>query len=179
MSEDGKDGAVGKGEGPAGEGRALPLQPHLDLENYVPALITFLANKISYGASLTYRELFGLGVNDWRCLSQLAIEPWISPNRICQVIGLDKAAVSRSIRVLEEKALVEVRSSRERSRFHEVALTEAGAALHDRILTVALERERRLTADLDPDERTVLLRALNKMHARISVVNGPIDLDGL
>lgn len=174
MDEDGKDGEVVDGRGAA---RSPSPRSHLDLEDYVPALITFLANKISHGASLVYRDLFGIGVNDWRCLSQLAIEPWISPNRICHVIGLDKAAVSRSIRVLEDKGLVEVRSNRDRSRFLEVALTEAGAALHDRILAVALERERRLTADLEPEERVVLLRALNKMHARIGAVNGPIDLD--
>ena len=150
---------------PATEG---PEHRSLDLENYVTALIVHLANKISHGASLLYRERFGIGVNDWRCLVQIAIEPGISPNRICQVVGLDKAAVSRSVRALEEKALVEVRASAERSRFLEIALTDAGRTLHDRILEIALEREARLLADLDPDERAALIRALTKMTRSVA-----------
>ena len=150
--------------------------PVLDLDAYVPGLITFLANKLTHGASALYRRHFGVGVIEWRCLSQLALEPWIPPGRIVQVIGLDKAAVSRSIRALERQGLVKVRSSRQRSRFLEMALTEKGRALHDRILAVALERERRLLMDLSGEERSILLSALNKMHDRMAEVNAPLDV---
>lgn len=147
----------------------------LDLERYVPALITFIANKLTHGASALYRRQFGIGVIEWRCMALLAIEPWIAPGRICQVIGLDKAAVSRSVRALENNDLVAVRANSQRSRFHEIALTEKGRALHDRIIRLALERERRLLADLEPDECETLIRALNKLHRRIPFVNAPID----
>ena len=70
----------------------------LNLDNYVPAYLTYLAGKISSSASATYRPKFGVGITDWRIMALLATEPWISAGRVCDVIGLDKAAVSRSVR---------------------------------------------------------------------------------
>lgn len=148
----------------------------LDLERYVPALLVFLANKITNGSSNLYRKHFGVGVIEWRCMALLALEPWISPSRICQVIGLDKAAVSRSVRSLKDKGLVEVRSSTQRSRFLEIALTPEGCRLQDRIIRVALERERRLLADIAPEELELLVGILNRMLRRMPIVDGPIDI---
>jgi|APMI01.1.fsa_nt_gi DNA-binding MarR family transcriptional regulator len=156
--------------------KATDVGVRLDLERYVPALLTFITNKLTHGASSLYRKHFGVGVIEWRCMALLAIEPWIAPGRICQVIGLDKAAVSRSVRSLQEAGLVEVRANSHRSRFLEVALTDKGRALHDRIIRVAFERERRLLADLAPEEREILIRALNKMHRRVPFVNAPFEI---
>ncbi len=169
-----KSTAAVKGAQPQVDGAMVKWT--LDLERYVPALLVFLANKITNGASNLYRKNFGVGVIEWRCMGLIAIEPWASPNRICQVIGLDKAAVSRSIRSLEKKALVEVRSSSQRARFLEVALTETGCRLYDRMIQVAFEREGRLLADITPQEREALISMLNRMHQRIPTVNGPIDI---
>jgi hypothetical protein len=63
----------------------------LDLDRYVPALITFIANKLSRGATVVYQKRFGVNVTEWRILSLLAIEPEISAARICHVIGFDRA----------------------------------------------------------------------------------------
>jgi len=148
----------------------------LDLHRYVPALLVFLANKFTNGTSNLYLKNFGVGAIEWRCMGLIAIERWASPNRICQVIGLDKAAVSRSLRSLEKKELVEIRSSSQRSRYLEVALTEKGCRLYDRMIKVAFERERRLLADIAPDELEALISMLNRMLRRMPMVNGPIDI---
>ena len=79
----------------------------LNLDNYVPAYLTYLAGKISSSASATYRPKFGVGITDWRIMALLATEPWISAGRICDVIGLDKAAVSRSVRAMKLNGLVD------------------------------------------------------------------------
>lgn len=63
----------------------------LDLERYVLALLVFLANKLTSGASTLLRRHFGVGTTEWRIMALLAIEPWITANRICKVIGFDKA----------------------------------------------------------------------------------------
>ncbi len=41
----------------------------LNLDNYVPAYLTYLAGKISNSASATYRPKFGVGITDWRIMA--------------------------------------------------------------------------------------------------------------
>ena len=60
----------------AGDARASANA--LDLENYVPAFLTWIANKLSSSASLIYRRRFGVGIVEWRIMALLAVEPWIT-----------------------------------------------------------------------------------------------------
>jgi DNA-binding MarR family transcriptional regulator len=143
----------------------------LDLNNYVPAFLTFLANKLSSGASAVYRRRFGIGITDWRIMALLAIEPWSPAGRICEVIGLDKAAVSRSVRDMAALGLVETRVQEGDQRRQFIALTSAGLAMHDRIVDIALERERVLLAEFSEAERRQLISLLARMHARLPVLN--------
>ncbi len=137
--------------------------PVLDLDHYVPFFLTAISNKWSRSSSRIYLRDFGVGVIDWRVMSMLAVEPDITAQRVCQVIGLDKGAVSRSLQALERQGLIAGNAERRRK----VALTLAGRALHDRIIQVALARERRLLADLTPAEIDVLTGLLRRIYARV------------
>jgi hypothetical protein len=46
--------------------------------------------------------------------------------------------------------------------------------LHDRILAVALERERRLLSCLSPEQRAELVGLLNRLHDNLDAVNRPL-----
>ena len=166
----GRDPTTRSADGHAGQA-ALTL----NLERYVPGLLNFIDNKMTSSAAATYRNLFGVSVTEWRCLSLIALEPWLSPQRVCQVIGLDKAAASRALAKLREKGLVQTRPNALRSQFLEVALTEAGAHTHDMIIRVAHERERRLLRALAPSELDALLIALHKMHSAIPSARESIE----
>ncbi|MGZ8371920.1 MAG: MarR family transcriptional regulator, partial [Rhodoplanes sp.] len=52
------------------EARASPHA--LDLDNYIPAYLTYLAGKISASASAIYRPRFGVGITDWRIMALVA-----------------------------------------------------------------------------------------------------------
>ncbi len=164
----------GAGVAKARRGGQAAEGPVLDLERYAPALLTFLANKLSRGASALYRREFGVGIIDWRIMALLAIEPRIPASRICKVIGLDKGPVSRSLAFLSERGLAVIKADGGDARRRIIALTRAGRALHDRILQVALERERRLLSCLDPAEVDVLLGLLNRLHGNLDAVSRPI-----
>jgi len=144
----------------------------LDLDRYIPAYFTFLAGKISNSASATYRPRFGVGITDWRIMAMLASEPWISAGRISSATGLDKAAVSRSLRVLERGGLIDIRPDAADQRRQSVALTRKGVALHDRIVALAIDREEHLLDGFNASERKSLLDFLMRLQARVQAANG-------
>jgi DNA-binding MarR family transcriptional regulator len=143
----------------------------LNLDRYVPALLTSLTNKMSSGASACYRKHFGIGIVEWRILAMLAVEDKISANRIVQVIGLDKSAVSRSLQVLEREGNVATEIDEKDARRYTVSLTQSGRALHDRVLKTALERERLLLSGLNEDEVEALVGFLHRMADQLDAVN--------
>jgi DNA-binding MarR family transcriptional regulator len=145
----------------------------LDLDRYVPALITFIANKLSRTATVLYQKRFGVNITEWRILSLLALEPDISAARICHVIGFDKGPVSRTLALLQTRGLVRIRPDRQDARTHSISLTPKGRATHDQVIVVALERERRLLSCLRKDEREVLINLLRRVHSNLGAVTTP------
>ena len=153
-----------KRPGPQALDRTRRSARALDLDNYVPAYLTYLVGKISASASATYRPQFGVGITDWRIMALLATEPWITAGRICDVIGLDKGAVSRSVREMKKAGIVETGDDQYRQA---IVLTLKGLTLHDRIVAVSLERERDLLKGFSAAERKQLVNFLSRMHARV------------
>jgi DNA-binding MarR family transcriptional regulator len=146
--------------------------PTLDLNRYVPAFITFIANKLSNSATAFYQREFGVNVTEWRIMSLLAIEPGIPASRICHVIGFDKGPVSRTLAGLEKRGLVAIRTDPNDGRSHSISLTTKGRTTHDRVIAAALERERRLLSCLSKDEQEVLINLLRRLHENLGAVTG-------
>ena len=107
----------------------------LDLDRYVPGLLLWLSNKMSSSASSLYRARFDLDVADWRVLSYFEIYPWTTASAACDLMGLDKAAVSRSVALLQERGFLKSRPLGLRK--VEYATTPAGRKQHDRIIRLA------------------------------------------
>ena len=98
----------------AGVARDVRTSPKaLDLDNYAVAYLTWIANKMSSSASALYRKRFGVGITDWRIMALLAVKSWIPAGRISEVIGFDKAVISRSVAFMQERGLVETRFQRQ------------------------------------------------------------------
>lgn len=166
---------VSSGVAAAGAGVARDVRKSgkaLDLENHASAYLTWIANKISNSASKIYRNRYGVGIADWRIMALLAVEPWIPATRISEVIGFDKTVISRSVAFLQERGLVETRFRDNNFRRQFIALTRKGLGLHDEIVDTAREREEFLLADLSAQERRALMRLLDKMHVRASLLAG-------
>lgn len=146
--------------------------PTLDLERYVPAFITFIANKLSNSASALYQRRFGINVTEWRMMSLLAIEPGIPASRICQVIGFDKGPVSRTLAAMQKRGLIAIRTDPDDGRTHMISLTTKGRATHDQVIVAALDRERRLLSCLSRDEQEMLIDLLRRLHNNLGAVTG-------
>jgi DNA-binding MarR family transcriptional regulator len=150
---------------------ARPGTKVLNLPRYATYFLHILSNKLSSGASRLYLDRFRIGVIEWRVLGMVAVEPGITSNRVCQMIGFDKAAISRATRTLESKGYLRVSAVADDLRSRTLDLTARGLKLHDQILTIALERERRLLSGLSGQEVDVLLGLLARMAENLPYVN--------
>jgi DNA-binding MarR family transcriptional regulator len=146
--------------------------PTIDLDRYVPAFFTNIANKLSNSATSAYQRNFGVNVTEWRIMTQLALEPGIPASRICQVIGFNKGPISRTLTVMQKRGLVTIRTDPNDGRTHSISLTAKGRGIHDKVIVVALEREKRLLSCLKADEREMLIELLRRLHNNLGAVTG-------
>lgn len=142
----------------------------VDLERYVPAFLTWIANKLSRGASQHYLSVFDVGIETWRCLVLLAIEGSISAQNVSRIIGMDKGSVSRCFKSMQARGLITLRLDADDGRLRMATLTKKGRALHDQIMGVALERERAFLAVLSDAERETLIGLLKRLHENLPAV---------
>ncbi|WP_321395954.1 MarR family winged helix-turn-helix transcriptional regulator [Emcibacter sp.] len=142
-------------------------QDVVDLTTYIPYLLSSVNNVLSRGASQFYLEKFGIGIVEWRVISMLAIEPGIPAARICEVIGIDKAAASRALNQLQKLGYLVFKASKTDSRRKAWCLNTKGYKLHDRILEVALGREEKLIQDVSPEDLEIFLRVMRQMRQNV------------
>jgi DNA-binding MarR family transcriptional regulator len=142
----------------------------LNLERYVPALITILANRLTMSGSTVYRQLLGVGATEMRVIVIVAAQPNISGIRIGKITGLDKAAVSRALKSLESLGLIKVTADTSHVRRQSISLTRLGRLLHTDGMVISLERERRLLKGFGRQQHSELIRLLNLMIANLGEV---------
>lgn len=142
----------------------------VDLERYVPAFFTWIANKLSGGASTAYLSAFNVGIETWRLLVLLAIEKSLTAQSISRTIGMDKASVSRAFKSMQTRGLITIGLDDADGRLRVATITPKGRALHDEILELAIERERAFLSVLNDKERETLIGLLRRLHDNLPAV---------
>ena len=139
--------------GVAPEGRRT-----LSFDRSPTVLLTFAANRFTRAAARVYQDRYGIGAMDWRMLVMLTREPGSTVSHSGRTIGIDKAAVSRSLRRLEARDLARPDPDAP-TRWH---LTPEGQALHAEMLQVALARQRALLSGLSAEQVAVFTQCLHQ-----------------
>jgi DNA-binding MarR family transcriptional regulator len=114
----------------------------LNLATNPMALLVFAANRHSRNSARYYHRRLGIRATDYRILVILTAEPNSSVTSASEVIGIDKAAVSRSLQRLEAQRYVTSKTPGSNTRHRLWRLTAKGNALHDKVLALGLERQR-------------------------------------
>ncbi len=107
-------------------------------------LLQFAAGRFTRSAARLYQKEYGVGATEWRMLVMLTRKPESSVAEASETIGIDKAAVSRALAALEKKGLVDAIVPKGDPRRRRWLLTEAGKSMHEAILAIALDRQRKL-----------------------------------
>ena len=138
-----------------------PLNDTIDPENFTPRLLALLSNALVWRESHELRRRFGLGTNDWRVISVLAMRPGASATEVSEFIAVNKAVVSKSVAALLERDLISLVDGPRGSRL--IYLTAAGAQMHADMLPVSMSGQDLILEGLDPEQIATLngwLRAM-------------------
>ena len=132
------------------------------LKEFLPYQLSITSNAVSGRIALEYRTRFGLSVPEWRVMAVLGDSGALTQRDLTSLTVMDKVAVNRACKVLEERKLVSRRPNAQDGRSHLLELTAEGVRMHDEIMPLALEMERRLFANFTREEidtfRSLLLR---------------------
>ena len=137
-------------------------------EEHIAVLLSSVGTRLNRGATAYYRTAWNLSMVECRILIVLKVNEFLNASELSEAADLDKAAVSRSLALLEERKLVSVEQTRTRGRAAIAKLTVEGRELSEKLLRVSLEREALLFKYFTPADKehlNVLLRQLTRALA--------------
>ncbi|MFC3100296.1 MarR family winged helix-turn-helix transcriptional regulator [Altererythrobacter lauratis] len=151
------------------------MQPTTPLSRFLPYQLSITSNAVSGRIAQEYRQRFGLSVPEWRVMAVLGDSGPLTQRDLTQRTLMDKVAVNRACKVLEERGLAARTPNAQDGRSHHLGLTEAGRTMHGQIMPLAVEMESRVFASLTPEEIGQFRTLLHKVREQV----GDLDTDGI
>lgn len=137
----------------------------LTVDAFVTTMMSQVGNALRRTITLPYADQFGLSVSEWRLLALVAHAESLAFSELVQQSTSDKALVSRTLKLLESRGLVQLRSEGNTPRKKVFcAVTPAGKALHAEAIPIARRRQAAALRVLTPAERDAMYRALVKLR---------------
>lgn len=123
------------------------------LADFLPYLLSITSNAVSDRIADEYRARFGLKIPEWRVMAVLGDSGAQTQRQLVGATRMDKVAVNRACKVLEERGLIARSPNTADGRSHHLELTAAGKGVHAEIMPIALDMERRLFSALSSAEQ--------------------------
>lgn len=148
-------------------GKAIKQRPAgaVDLETSWTYKISVLAYQVARQTSAAAQAASQLNLSQWRVIAAVADRPGITARDVVRMTPMDKAIVSRAVRVLVDAGYLLREASPIDGRVSHLYLTASGvdvfcaiAAAHDRAHDAA-------TKALSPDDHALLLKLLDPLIA--------------
>ncbi len=146
------------------------------LREFLPYLLSITSNAVSGRIALEYRQRFGLSVPEWRVMAVLGDSGPLTQRDLTRLTLMDKVAVNRACKVLEERDLVARQPNEQDGRSHLLELTADGTRMHDEIMTLALEMERRLFSNFTAEEVAQFRSLLERVRGEVDDLDAD-DID--
>ena len=143
------------------------------LADFLPYLLSVTSNAVSDSIADEYRARFGLKIPEWRVMAVLGDSGAHTQRELVNATRMDKVAVNRACKVLEERGLIARSPNARDGRSHHLELTAAGRAIHGEIMPLALDMERRLFATLSAPERRTFQDLLARIYQQAAQPGSP------
>ena len=142
------------------------------LSDFLPYQMSVSANMVSDMVAQQYRARFALKIPEWRVMAVLGDAGPQTQRQLVGATRMDKVAVNRACKVLEERHLIRRNPNARDGRSHHLELTAAGLQMHSEIMPLALGIEQRLFAVLSAQERKEFKAMLARINQQVLMLEG-------
>ncbi|MFO6445808.1 MarR family winged helix-turn-helix transcriptional regulator [Erythrobacter sp. NE805] len=145
-----------------------------ELAAFLPYQLSVASNAVSSLIAERYRKRFGLKIAEWRVMAVLgdaeAAGGSLTQRDLTAATLMDKVAVNRAVKVLEERGLVARAPNPGDGRSHLLVLTGEGRGIHGEVMPLARATEADLLAGFAPQEEAQLRRLLAALRERATAL---------
>ena len=142
-----------------------------DLNQHLTYRIARLQAKLSAQASELLKDHLSLSLSEWRALAVLYNPEVETQKDVLLAMGLDKGQISRTIKRLEEKGLIQTDKSTADNRLRKISLTPSGVDTVDKIFPIMMQRQAHLQNGFTSEELKQLFNFLNRLEEKSGHLN--------
>ena len=142
-----------------------------DLNQHLTYRIARLQAKLSAQASELLKDHLSLSLSEWRALAVLYNPEVETQKDVLLAMGLDKGQISRTIKRLEEKGLIQTDKSTADNRLRKISLTPSGVDTVDKMFPIMVQRQAHLQNGFTSEELKQLFNFLNRLEEKSGHLN--------
>lgn len=136
----------------------------MDLTNIIGYLLQHMSGVMAKQNDQALQERLGIGFSQFRILRVLEHNPRIQQKQIADWLGQTEASISRQIKLMIEKGLLQTSINPENRREHLTAPTAKGLRLTEESMKVMHDYHSDMFSRLGTKKQQQLLEALAGMH---------------
>lgn len=149
-----------------------------ELASFLPYQLSIASNAVSDLIAERYRKRFGLKIPEWRVMAVLgdagaaggARSGRLTQRELTEATLMDKVAVNRACKVLEERGLIARAANEADGRSHLLELTDEGQTIHREVMPLAKAIERELIEGFTATEEAALRTMLARLRGRAATL---------
>jgi len=143
-----------------------------DLQNFLPYRLSLLTNTVSQGIARGYREKHDISVTEWRILAVLGRFPGLTASEIVERTAMDKVAISRAVKSLMSKKLLQRETDKGDRRRRRLFITaDLGQKILNEVIPQARQFETLLLEALDAEEANTFIRTMAKLQEKAEAIS--------
>jgi len=133
------------------------------LDDFLPYKLSLASQSVSRLIAQEYENKFGLSMTQWRVLVIICNSAPLTANEICDKTLFEKMAISRAVKHLRAREMIDSRPAKNDGRKRILSATKLGQQIYNDVLPVAQSYETTLLSSISDSEKTLLNSTLNKL----------------
>ena len=133
--------------------------------SFVTYRLAKLQSRLNAQGTAILKEKSGLSLVEWRVIQVIRMFEKPSLSQIAEHVQMDKGQLSRKVKVMVEKGLLNSQRNVDDKRIQKLELTEKAIEINKHLMPVMEQRQHHLLADVTPDELELFYRIITKIEA--------------